>query len=74
MFSPPAKIFGVGNPMNEILEPSVPPRIGLMIVHGYVGVYYIIGEGQNVQYGQSMSQNLYRLFTEAEKIKPKSVY
>ena len=26
-------------------------------------------EGQNVQYGQSMSQNLYRLFTEAEKIR-----
>ena len=26
-------------------------------------------EGQNVQYAQSMSQNLYRLFTEAEKIR-----
>ena len=30
-FSPPAKMFGVGKPINEILEPSVPPRIGSII-------------------------------------------
>ncbi len=27
-FSTPVKILGVGMPMKEILEPSVPPRIG----------------------------------------------
>ena len=31
MFSPPAKRLGVGMPIKEILEPSVPPRIGSMI-------------------------------------------
>ena len=27
---PPAKIFGQGKPINDSLEPSVPPRIGLI--------------------------------------------
>jgi len=31
MFSPPAKIFGVGIPIKEIFDPSVPPRIGSII-------------------------------------------
>ena len=30
-FSPPANIFGVGSPINEIFEPSVPPRIAFII-------------------------------------------